>query len=73
PHGRVQRVNVFSIFFLMHLLISTAGGLSTFLFAQQMLRLYRVTEGEMLYAILSGSGVAVLLVVLYISMVWYTT
>jgi hypothetical protein len=73
PHGRVQRINVFSIFFLMHLLISTAGGLSTFLFAQQMLRLVRVTEGEMLYAILCGCGVTVLLVVLYISMVWYTT
>jgi hypothetical protein len=73
PHGRVQRVNVFSIFFLMHLLISLAGGLSTFLFAQQMLRLYRVTEGETLYAILCGFGVALLLVTLYIAMVHYTT
>ena len=33
PHGRVQRINVLSIFFLMHLLISTAGGLSAALFA----------------------------------------
>ncbi len=73
PYGRIKRVNVLSIFFLMHLLISTAGGLSTLLFAHHILRLYQVTDGEMLYAILCGCGVTVLLVILYISMVWYTT
>ena len=57
----------------MHLLIATAGGLTTFLFAQQMLHLYGVTDGRMLYSILCGCGVTVLLVVLYIGMVAYTT
>jgi hypothetical protein len=72
PSGRVQRINPLSIFFLMHLLICSGGGLSAFLFAQQMFRLYGV-EGELLYSILIGVVVAVLLVVLYVGMVWYTT
>jgi hypothetical protein len=37
PSGRVQRANPFSIFFLMHLLICVAGGISGALFALQML------------------------------------
>lgn len=71
PSGRVQRLNVLSIFFLMHLLISTAGGLSAALFAFHLL--YRVSDQAPLYSVLIGVGVGVLLVVLYVGMVWYTT
>ena len=71
PSGRVQRLNILSIFFLMHLLISTAGGLSAALFAFHLL--YRVTDQATLYSVLIGVGVGVLLVVLYVGMVWYTT
>ena len=71
PSGRVQRLNILSIFFLMHLLISTAGGLSAALFAFHLL--YRTSDRAPLYSVLIGVGVGVLLVVLYVGMVWYTT
>lgn len=72
PSGRVQRINFLSIFFLMHLLISVAGGFSAALFALQLLFLYAV-DRPVLYAVLIGAGVAALLVILYLGMVWYTT
>jgi hypothetical protein len=70
PSGRVRRVNPLSIFFLMHLLICTAGGLSGALFALQML--YH-REGALAWSVLIGCGIAVLLALLYVGMVVYTT
>jgi hypothetical protein len=72
PSGRVQRINPLSIFFLMHLMISAAGGLSAALFSQQLLRLYGAAN-ELPFMILIGAAVTVLLVALYVGMVWYTT
>jgi hypothetical protein len=72
PSGRVQRINPFSIFFLMHLLISAAGGLSGALFALQMFY-GGGREGALGYAVLIGCGITLLLVLLYVGMVVYTT
>ena len=73
PTGRVQRVNPLSIFFLMHLLISAAGGLSAALFSLQMLYGDGRPRGALLSSVLIGCGIMVLLVLLYIGMVVYTT
>jgi hypothetical protein len=73
PSGRVQRVNPLSIFFLMHLLISAAGGLSACLFSLQMLYDDGHKGGALTWSILIGCGITLLLVLLYIGMVVYTT
>jgi hypothetical protein len=71
--GRVQRINPLSIFFLMHLLISAAGGLSGALFALHMLYADGRQGAALTYSILIGGGITLLLVLLYIGMVVYTT
>jgi len=73
PSGRVQRVNPLSIFFLMHLLICMAGGLSGALFALQMFYDDGRKGAALTYSILIGCGVTLVLVLLYIGMVVYTT
>jgi hypothetical protein len=70
PVGRVQRVNPLSIFFLMHLLIASAGGLSAAMFT---LHLLHGRGWALLSSALVGLTITVLLVVLYVAMVVVTT
>ena len=74
PVGRVKRVGVLSIFFIMHLMISLAGGGSGFLFTYFMYhRAYGATVLGLIAAIVVGLGIGALLVALYITTVLYTT
>jgi hypothetical protein len=74
PVGRVRRVNPLSIFFIMHLLISLAGGSSGALFAHHLLVYAGWSPGaETRTAVLTGAAITVLLVVLYIGTVLHTT
>src|SRR5260370_30685686 len=68
PVGRVQRVNLLSIFFILHFLVSLAGGISGMLFAFQLLNVAGVDSDRrvLLLSILIGSGITLLLVVLSI-------
>jgi len=74
PAGRVRRVNPLSIFFIMHALVSLAGGACATLFA-----LHLFVDGglsprtAMWYALPIGAAVAALLLVVYMATVWYTT
>ncbi len=70
PIGRVQRINPLGIFFIMHLLISLAGGASAFLFLFHMLADHPQAG---LWSALAGTLVTALLAGLYIGMVRYTT
>jgi hypothetical protein len=74
PVGRVQRVNPLSVFFIMHAIVSLAGGTAAGLFAIFMIHLADpgATYSGWL-ALLTGAAVAVLLVGLYIATVLYTT
>lgn len=76
PIGRVQRINPLSIFFIMHLLISLAGGSSGGLFTYYVLvgavGLNPVT-GTLALSALLGFALTLLLVLLYIGTVLYTT
>jgi hypothetical protein len=75
PIGRVKRVNPLSIFFIMHALVSVAGGGSAALLAYHLL----VAAGQdgtgrtWLFSVLIGVAIAVLLILLYIGTVLYTT
>jgi hypothetical protein len=75
PVGRVKRVNPLSLFFLMHLLVSVAGGCAGGLFAgyvtynEQAVSQWPALVG----ALLTGSGITLFLVLLYIGTVLYTT
>lgn len=76
PVGRVQRVNPLSIFFIMHALVSLAGGGSAGLFAYYVLigaACLHPGAGTLAVAALIGFAVALGLVVLYIGTVLYTT
>jgi hypothetical protein len=74
PVGRVKRLGFLSIFFIMHLLVSLAGGGSGLLFAYHLLYRGEGSEGQALVAsILVGMGVTVFLVLLYMVTVLYTT
>ena len=75
PVGRVRRVNPLSIFFIMHLFISMAGGVSCCLF---LFFLYFDAQGQsnqirFSYCVLAGVGFVVLLILLYVGTVLYTT
>jgi hypothetical protein len=74
PVGRVKRVNLLSIFFIMHALISLAGGCSGALFAYHVM-LAGGWTGDRLWLYCTGIGVAIsaLLVLLYVGTVLYTT
>ncbi len=54
PAGRVKRVNAFSIFFLMHLLVTTLGGASTGLVVGMLLSLVLAPPSATLGGISSG-------------------
>lgn len=74
PIGRVQRVQPLSIFFIMHLLVSLAGGASALFLTYQIL--YRSTQDAQQATLVSGLvglGVSLLLLVLYIVTVLVTT
>jgi hypothetical protein len=72
PIGRVQRLNPLGVFFIMHVLISVAGGCSAALLALHLL--YRPDRGGVVVSsVLIGVFVALLLIALYIVMVRHTT
>lgn len=74
PIGRVKRLGFLSIFFIMHLLVSLAGGGAGFLFSYHML--YRGEGSErhaLILSLLVGVVIAVFLVLLYIFTVLITT
>jgi hypothetical protein len=74
PVGRVKRLGFLSIFFIMHLLISLAGGGSGLLFTYFMLYAGEASARQSLtVAILVGAGISLFLVVLYVITVLYTT
>jgi hypothetical protein len=77
PVGRVKRINPLSIFFLMHALVSLAGGGSAALFIMYMLAERDAKTGITLVpvvpAVLAGLAVTVLLIVIYVVTVLYTT
>lgn len=74
PLGRVKRVNFFSLFFIMHLLISLSGGGSATLFTLYILHdPAREPLTTLLPATLTGLAVAAFLVVTYIVTVLWTT
>jgi hypothetical protein len=75
PVGRVKRVGLLSIFFIMHFLISLAGGCSGALFSYQMLR----EPGEnhqaaaFAWSVVIGAAITAVLMLLYVGTVLYTT
>jgi len=74
PVGRVKRVNPLSIFFIMHVLVSLAGGASGTLFVYHLLRYDNPDgTGHMGVSALCGSAVAAGLVALYVVGVLKTT
>lgn len=74
PVGRVSRVNPFSIFFIMHFMISLAGGASGGFFVLHMLLLAAVRMSIAAWtATLVGVLISALLTGLYVVMVLHTT
>ena len=74
PVGRVQRVNLLSIFFILHFLISLAGGISGMLLAYQLLKAVADSDRSVLLpSVLTGGGITFVLVLLYIITVRVTT
>lgn len=69
PIGRVQRVNVLSVSFILHVIISLAGGCATGLFSVFMLHLAGMTGHTVVPAFLIGGVVAAALLVVYIETV----
>lgn len=72
PAGRVQRVNLLSLFFIMHAFICLAGGGSGLLFLYYLFHLGGVDQA-MTYSVIGGVMIALALMGLYISTVLYTT
>lgn len=74
PVGRVQRVNLLSIFFIMHALISLAGGCSAALFAGFILKWEGYSRAaNLVLSGLVGLVIVMVLVFLYIGTVLHTT
>jgi hypothetical protein len=74
PIGRVKRINPLSLFFIMHAMVSLAGGGSAALFSMHMLRLAGVElEHVALPSVLIGLAVGVTLMLLYVFTVLHTT
>jgi hypothetical protein len=73
PIGRVQRINPLSLFFLMHLTISLAGGLAGGLFTHQLLRQPLGPNRALVWSCVVAVVFALFLLILYIAMVQYTT
>jgi hypothetical protein len=72
PVGRVQRVNVLSIFFIMHLFICLCGGGTSLLFLYHLLKLGDIAAAG-LWASLGGLLTFAALVAVYIVTVLITT
>src|SRR5204862_3857394 len=68
PVGRVKRVGVLSIFFIMHLMISLFGGASGAFFVYHLLR-FRDPDGPEPAAasLIAGGSIMVLLIPLYVA------
>jgi hypothetical protein len=75
PVGRVQRVNALSIFFIMHSLISLAGGFCGAIFVYHLLVDAGARPGKdvWIYSLLIGLAIVVVLQGLYVGTVLYTT
>jgi hypothetical protein len=75
PIGRVQRINPFSIYFIMHALISVAGGASAAMFTIFMIRLEMPDAIQFAVWVGAAAGIVVTaaLIVLYIVTVNFTT
>src|SRR5205823_711427 len=74
PVGRVKRINPFSIFFIMHLLVSIAGGASGTFFVYHLYRYFDPDgAGHLVPSALAGFVVAAGLVALYVVGVLKTT
>jgi hypothetical protein len=74
PIGRVQRVNVLSLFFIMHAMVCLAGGGCGTLFSLYLLRLAGVDLAHVVVpAVLIGAAITVLLLVCYVVTVLHTT
>lgn len=74
PVGRVQRVNPLSIFFIMQVIISFAGGLSAGLFSVFMIHLLeKEPEHAAAWSIAIGATVSVALIALYLVTVCHIT
>jgi hypothetical protein len=74
PIGRVQRVNVLSLFFIMHALVCLAGGGCGTLFSIYLLRLGGIDLAHVVVpAVLIGVAIAALLLVCYVVTVLNTT
>jgi len=74
PVGRVQRVNVLSLFFIMHAMICLAGGGCGALFSMYLLRMGGTELSHVLVpAVLIGLGIAILLLLCYVLTILHTT
>jgi hypothetical protein len=74
PIGRVKRLGFLSIFFIMHLVVSLAGGGSALLFTYFLLYAGPGSETRTLgIALAAGIGTTAFLIVLYVVTVLYTT
>jgi hypothetical protein len=75
PVGRVKRINPLSLFFLMHLLISLAGGCSAGLLVAHLTYDPKATDPAplVLSSVLAGCGLTLLLILVYMGTVLYTT
>ncbi len=73
PVGRVKRVNPLSIFFILHLLVSLAGGASGTFFVYHLLKYHDPGGSHLMTSLLAGVAVIAGLVALYIVAVLQTT
>jgi hypothetical protein len=75
PVGRVQRVNLLSIFFILHFLVSLAGGISGMFLTYHLLNATGADPNlhGLLPSVLVGGGITLVLVLLYIGTVRVTT
>jgi hypothetical protein len=74
PIGRVQRVNILSLFFIMHAMICLAGGGCGVFFTMHLLRLAGMDlPSVLLPSVLVGLAITVLLLLCYVLTVLHTT
>jgi hypothetical protein len=75
PIGRVSRISPLSLFFLMHLLVSVAGGCSGGLFVAHVLYdpSAESQAGTVAASVACGTALALALVLFYVGTVLYTT
>src|SRR5262245_8768055 len=66
PVGRVRRLNPFSVFFIMYVLIALGGGTMTFMFGYHLLRYAGLETMGLLLAAAAGGAATAALVALYV-------